>query len=93
MVRASSLFISAGLAAVSTAATAAQQTTTVSVLLPLFGDDQTIFASVIGANPTATTYSVNCPPGTDSNDCGLGTGFKVINGPKTVSIDMPMDSV
>ncbi|KAK4160758.1 hypothetical protein QBC43DRAFT_324900 [Cladorrhinum sp. PSN259] len=85
MVRASSIFFSAGLAAV----TAAQRTT-VTLLLPL-GDTQTIFGSVIAANPTATTYSVNCPPGMDSNDCGLGTGLRVISGPKTVSVDMGME--
>ncbi|KAK3997383.1 hypothetical protein QBC44DRAFT_315938 [Cladorrhinum sp. PSN332] len=84
MVRASSLLLSAGLAAVTAA-----QTTTVTLLLPLLGETKTIFGSVIDANPTATTYSVNCPPDMDSNDCGLGTGFKVVGGPKTVSVDMP----
>lgn len=40
-----------------------------SLLLPGY-DAQNIVASVIGADATATTYLLNCPPGTDSNDCG-----------------------
>ena len=94
MVRASSLFISAGLAAVSTAAAAgAQQTTVVSIMLPFGSDDQTIYASVVGASPAATTFAISCPPGTDSDECGLGTGFTLVSGPKTLSVDLKMDKV
>lgn len=35
---------------------------------------------------TATTYSINCPPGTDSSDCGMGPGLTLIAGPKTTMI-------
>ncbi|CAH0056793.1 unnamed protein product [Clonostachys solani] len=32
---------------------------------------QTLVAEVLGADATATTYLLNCPSGTDSNDCGM----------------------
>ncbi|KAJ4251462.1 hypothetical protein NW762_011445 [Fusarium torreyae] len=39
--------------------------------LPFFqGDAYPVWAEVIGAEATATTYVLNCPPGTDGNDCG-----------------------
>jgi hypothetical protein len=34
---------------------------------------------------TATTYSINCPPGTDSNDCGMGPGMTVVAGKDVTS--------
>ncbi|KAF4976016.1 hypothetical protein FZEAL_7272 [Fusarium zealandicum] len=40
-----------------------------SLLLPGYGE-QPLVAEVLGADATATTYLLNCPPGTDSNDCG-----------------------
>ncbi|ETS75219.1 hypothetical protein PFICI_13703 [Pestalotiopsis fici W106-1] len=33
-------------------------------------DEQTIVADVLGADATATTFLLNCPPGTDSDECG-----------------------
>ncbi|KAL4732013.1 hypothetical protein ACLX1H_001018 [Fusarium chlamydosporum] len=48
-------------------------TTALSTSLPLLfgGDDsQTFVAEVLGADATATTYLLNCPSGTDGNDCG-----------------------
>ncbi|KAK4226796.1 hypothetical protein QBC38DRAFT_479677 [Podospora fimiseda] len=81
MVRVSTLLFAASLAA-------AQTSTVVTLFIPLAGDTQTIVGSVIAANPTATTYSIGCPPGTDSNDCGWATGVKVINGPKTAALDV-----
>ncbi|KAF4966882.1 hypothetical protein FSARC_5495 [Fusarium sarcochroum] len=39
--------------------------------LPVFYyDAYPVWAEVIGADATATTYVLNCPPGTDGNDCG-----------------------
>jgi hypothetical protein len=46
------------------------QTTTLQI--PLFGfDEQSIDASVIGVTSALTTFSLACPLGADSNDCGL----------------------
>ncbi|CAH0037703.1 unnamed protein product [Clonostachys rhizophaga] len=45
-------------------------TITTSLLLNDFGP-QTLVADVLGADATATTYLLNCPSGTDSNDCGV----------------------
>jgi hypothetical protein len=42
------------------------------------GDSQTLVADVLGANPTATTFLLNCPPGTDSDDCGTYNDTVVI---------------
>ncbi|KAF3017881.1 hypothetical protein E8E14_012906 [Neopestalotiopsis sp. 37M] len=33
-------------------------------------DPQSLVAEVLGADATATTFLLNCPSGTDSNDCG-----------------------
>ncbi|RGP74623.1 hypothetical protein FSPOR_1200 [Fusarium sporotrichioides] len=42
-----------------------------STSLPLpWGGDQSLVAKVLGADATATTYLLNCPPGTDGSDCG-----------------------
>ncbi|CAM1503624.1 Fc.00g012150.m01.CDS01 [Cosmosporella sp. VM-42] len=40
-----------------------------SLLIPLT-DPQPLVAEVLGADASATTYLLNCPSGTDSNDCG-----------------------
>ncbi|CAG1967346.1 unnamed protein product [Fusarium graminearum] len=46
-------------------------TTRFSTSLPLPGyGSQSLVAEVLGADATATTYVLNCPPGTDGNDCG-----------------------
>ncbi|KAL4992689.1 hypothetical protein BDW68DRAFT_172717 [Aspergillus falconensis] len=45
----------------------------------IFGaDKQPLAASIMGNDASATTYSINCPPGTDSNDCGMGPGMTVV---------------
>ncbi|GKZ67482.1 hypothetical protein AnigIFM50267_001872 [Aspergillus niger] len=49
-------------------------------------DPQPLAASIIGNDATATSYSINCPPGTDSSDCGMGPGLTLIAGPKTTMI-------
>ncbi|KAL4891185.1 hypothetical protein BDV59DRAFT_182717 [Aspergillus ambiguus] len=46
-------------------------------------DPQSLVASVVSSDAAATTYSINCPTGTDSNDCGMGPGMTLIAGPKT----------
>ncbi|KAM0304241.1 hypothetical protein ACHAPM_002316 [Fusarium culmorum] len=46
-------------------------TTRFSTSLPLPGyGSQSLVAEVLGADATATTYVLNCPPDTDGNDCG-----------------------
>lgn len=41
------------------------------------GDPQPVVASVVSANPTVTAYFLNCAPGTDASDCGLGMGLNL----------------
>lgn len=91
MVRASSILASASFAVLATAQQAAT-TSVVSLLLPMV-NQKTIVASVMTAAPDATKYLIACPSGMDSNDCGLGTGFTVVNGPSTLSVYMGMDVV
>lgn len=63
----------------------AQSTTVVDLYLYGYeGDD--IAASVVDVSPQATTYLVSCPPGTDSNDCGLGAGMTLVQGPSTIGV-------
>ncbi|PYH94296.1 hypothetical protein BO71DRAFT_353573 [Aspergillus ellipticus CBS 707.79] len=73
------------LLALATAGLVSAQSTVVSMFI-LDADPQPLAASIIGNDATATTYSVNCPPGTDSDDCGMGPGMTVINGPQTTMI-------
>lgn len=66
---------------------AAAQSTTLSI--PFYGlDNQSIDASIVAANPTATTMALACPPGTDSNDCGLFPDMTLVYGPSTYHMDM-----
>lgn len=83
--------------AVQTAATAAQTTT---LTLPFLDWEQfDISASIISANPTATTYSLACgPPSSttasdrDSNDCGLFPTQRLVHGPSTYMMEMAAGS-
>ncbi|KAL4742683.1 hypothetical protein BDV11DRAFT_6768 [Aspergillus similis] len=55
----------------------------------IFGADrQPLAASIMGNDASATTYSINCPPGTDSNDCGMGPGMTVIAADETTTYMM-----
>ncbi|KAJ4983455.1 hypothetical protein SVAN01_11063 [Stagonosporopsis vannaccii] len=66
---------------------AAAQSTTLS--LPFYVvDTQSIDASVVSANPSATTMALACPPGTDSNNCGLFPEMTLVYGPSTYHLDM-----
>lgn len=66
--------------------TAAQSTT---LSLPFYGfGTQAIEASVISANPSATTMAIACPSGTDANDCGLFPYMTLVYGPSTYHLDM-----
>jgi len=53
-------------------------------------DPMPLLASVIGSDATATTYAVQCPPGTDGNDCGIGGGLILTQGPATVAYTMEL---
>ncbi|KAK4185087.1 hypothetical protein QBC35DRAFT_30493 [Podospora australis] len=92
MVRASTLLTSATLAAVSAAQQAATTSVT-SLIMPMLGDDQTIWASVMSAGPDATQYFIACSPDMDDTECGLANGFTVVNGPSTLSVSMAMVTV
>ncbi|KAK4033757.1 hypothetical protein C8A01DRAFT_39765 [Parachaetomium inaequale] len=76
-----SLVVAAGLAA------AQSSSAVVNVLLPSFGTEAMV-ASVISAGPTATSYLVNCPTDTSSEDCGLGDGLKILYGSSTMTYGM-----
>ncbi|GIK04370.1 hypothetical protein Aspvir_008451 [Aspergillus viridinutans] len=61
---------------------------TVTSMLIYGADPQPLVASIVGSDATATTYSINCPPGTDSSDCGMGPGLTVVAGPTTTVLKM-----
>ena len=56
---------------------------TVSLYLPGF-DPMPLVASIVASDPKATTYAVQCVAGTDSNDCGMGGGILLTQGPSSV---------
>ncbi|SMQ54683.1 unnamed protein product [Zymoseptoria tritici ST99CH_3D7] len=60
--------------------------------IPFYGyDDQSIVASVVSADSTATILHLNCPPGTDQNDCGLFPSQTLTIGPSTYHMDLAGD--
>ncbi|KAL4749098.1 hypothetical protein BDW72DRAFT_178848 [Aspergillus terricola var. indicus] len=61
---------------------------TVTSMYILGADRQPLAASIMGNDASATTYSINCPPGTDSNDCGMGPGMTVIAADETTTYIM-----
>ncbi|KAH8912615.1 hypothetical protein BR93DRAFT_963771 [Coniochaeta sp. PMI_546] len=67
----------------------AASSSVVTLHLPNF-DDQTILASIITANPTATSYLLTCPTDEPDDECGLGTGIKVLEGPSTLEVHMTL---
>lgn len=68
-------------------ATLAQQSSILT--LPFYGYDQMpIVASVVGANPTATTFQLACREGTDASDCGLFPAQTLTVGPSTYHMYM-----
>ncbi|KAH6665510.1 hypothetical protein B0J14DRAFT_643735 [Halenospora varia] len=70
-------------AALSLAALSLAQST-VSLFIP-GADTQPLVASVIGSDLLATTYAVQCTPGTDSSDCGFPGIFTLTEGPSTAA--------
>ncbi|KAJ5773770.1 hypothetical protein N7457_008666 [Penicillium paradoxum] len=52
----------------------AQDYPVVSLFIPN-ADPQSLVGAVVQENSATTTYSINCPPGTNSTDCGMGPGM------------------
>lgn len=59
---------------------AAQYPMTTSMLF-LDTDPEPLVGSIIATSDSTTTYSITCAPGTDSDDCGIGSGATVTLGP------------
>ncbi|KAF9889593.1 hypothetical protein FE257_007101 [Aspergillus nanangensis] len=69
----------------------AQQKSVTSMFI--FGaDPQPLVASIVGNDATATTYSINCPSGTLSDECGMGPGLTLIAGPKATTYKWDADT-
>jgi len=66
------------------------QTSIVTLYIP-GADVQPLDASIIGSDATATTYAIQCAPGTDSSDCGLPGVITLTEGPKTAAYTMPAE--
>jgi len=66
------------------------QTTTQTLYIP-GADTQPLVASIIGADPTATTYLLQCSPGTDSSDCGFDGPVTLTEGPATAAYTFPAE--
>jgi len=66
------------------------QTSTITLYVP-GADTQPLVASVVASDPTATTYAVQCAPGTDSNDCGFNGIFTLTEGPATAKCTFPAE--
>jgi len=60
------------------------QTGTITLLVP-GADPQPLVASIVGSDATATTYAVQCSPGTDSDNCGFVGVFTLTEGPATAA--------
>ncbi|RQM08390.1 hypothetical protein DH86_00002626 [Scytalidium sp. 3C] len=71
-------------------ASAAAQTSVLTLYIP-GADVQPLVASVIGSDATATTYALQCAPGTDSNDCGINGVVTLTEGPKTAAYTFPAE--
>ncbi|PLB54095.1 hypothetical protein P170DRAFT_431770 [Aspergillus steynii IBT 23096] len=41
-------------------------------------DEQPLVASIVGNDATVTSYNINCRPGTDDSDCGMGAGVTLL---------------
>ncbi|KAJ5749553.1 hypothetical protein N7533_006581 [Penicillium manginii] len=66
-----------------TVALATAESSVVSMFIP--GVDGNAFVgSIIAQSTGTTTYSINCPAGTDSSDCGVSPGLFLTSGPKKV---------
>ncbi|KAK0617847.1 hypothetical protein B0T17DRAFT_618510 [Bombardia bombarda] len=73
------------LALVAAGATLAQaQSSVISVILPQLGDNTAIVGSVVAVSGSVTSIAIQCSPGTDSTECGIGQGGNIVVGPSTL---------
>ncbi|KAJ5327475.1 hypothetical protein MYU51_018145 [Penicillium brevicompactum] len=74
-------------------ATAAVAADTVTLFLPGF-DSQDLVGKVVGSSGSTTTYVINCPGSTDSDDCGVPpSGITVAQAHSSVAIAYGAESV
>lgn len=66
------------------------QTITQTLYIP-GADPQSLVASVLGADATATTYLLQCSTGTDSSDCGFDGPVTLTEGPATAAYTFPAE--
>ncbi|KAL3456537.1 hypothetical protein BJX64DRAFT_270539 [Aspergillus heterothallicus] len=66
-------------------ASVAYAESTVTSMFIYGADTQPLAASIVGNDQSATTYSINCTPGTDASDCGMGPGLTLIAGKDVTS--------
>ncbi|KAH8799853.1 hypothetical protein F5884DRAFT_838570 [Xylogone sp. PMI_703] len=64
------------------------QTSVVTLYIP-GADVQPLAGSIVGSDATATTYVLQCAPGTDSDNCGFDGPFTLTEGPKTAIYTLP----
>ncbi|OJJ55030.1 hypothetical protein ASPSYDRAFT_159079 [Aspergillus sydowii CBS 593.65] len=69
-------------------ASAAYAESTVTSMFIYGSGEQPLAASIVGNDASATTYSINCPPGTESDECGMGPGITVVAGDKATTYMM-----
>lgn len=55
---------------------------TISLFIP-GADPQPLVGSIVASDATATTYALECAPGTDGSDCGFPGVFTLTEGPST----------
>jgi len=60
------------------------QSSTISLFIP-GADSQSLVASIVGSDATATTYAFQCAPGTDSDDCGFPEVVTLTEGASTAA--------
>ncbi|OBT56182.1 hypothetical protein VE04_04065 [Pseudogymnoascus sp. 24MN13] len=46
-------------------------------------DEQSLVASIVGSDATATTYAISCDPGASAQDCGIEGTITLTEGPTT----------
>jgi len=66
------------------------QTSVVTIPLPGY-DPQPLVASIIGSDATATTYLIQCTPGTDDDECGIPMPVTVTEGPAIAAVTYPAE--
>ncbi|TAQ90667.1 hypothetical protein B7494_g968 [Chlorociboria aeruginascens] len=66
------------------------QTSVVTLYVP-DADPQPLVASIIGSDATATTYALQCAPGTDGSDCGFDGVVTLTEGPSTAQYTFPAE--